>query len=153
MTFIGSLRVVKGTDFAGKVVLVPGHNLGNKTERFLQAALLDNLAQTKATSQGACSFRAPEELLPRVGCNVTTLRYSPLIFYQAVEESFPLKLYTSKSASYYSIKIVTVLLGGKGAGSPAINTVLEQLITLGISKHCKLEIYFLWPLKLNLQQL
>lgn len=114
MTLLGSFGVVKGMDCAGKVVLVPGHNLGNKTESFLQATLLDNPARTKATSQGVCCFGAPKELLPGVLCNVTTLRYSPLIFYQAEEESFPLKLYTSKSASYYSIKIVPVLLGGKG---------------------------------------
>lgn len=42
----------------------------------------------------------------------------PLILYQAEEESFPLKLYIRKSA-YYSIKIVKVLLGGKGSRQPS----------------------------------
>lgn len=114
-----SFRIVKGTCCAGKVVLVPGHSLGNETESFLQATLLDNLRRTKATSQESCCFGAPQELLPGVLCNVTTLRYSPLIFYQAEEGSFPLKFYTSKSTSYYSIKIVAVLLGGKGGRQPS----------------------------------
>jgi len=45
--------------------------------------------------------------------------YFPLIFYQAEEASFSLKLHTTKSASYYSIKIVAVLLGGKEGRQPS----------------------------------
>lgn len=131
----GSFGIGRETDCAGKVVLVPGHSLGNKSESFLPAALLGNLARTKGTEQGECRLAAPEELCPRLLGSAAALCYFPLIFYQAAEESFPLKLHTAKSASYYSIKIVTVLLGGKGGRQPrykycigAVNNVRNKQV-------------------------
>lgn len=91
--------------------------MGEKTENFLQAALLANLQEQKLPARDCAALEPQKSYWGSVQCHHTSL--APLILYQEEEEeSFPLKLYIRKSA-YYSIKIVTVLLGGKGSRQPS----------------------------------